>query len=192
MTKVAIVYHSGYGHTKRVAEFVAKGAEGVEGTTVSLITAPDAAENIDILNDADAIIFGSPTYMGGMSGPMATFKDATSKAWMSRVWENKIAAGFTNSGSYSGDKSQTLTQFVTLAMQLGMIWVGLELMPGNNSSKGSENDLNRIGSSTGLMTQANTDESAETAPPEADLKTAEHFGARVATVTAQWVRGKSN
>jgi multimeric flavodoxin WrbA len=70
-------------------------------------------------------------------------------------------------------------------MQHGMIWVGLGLMPGNNSSKGSVNDLNRLGSSTGSLTQSNTDQGAE-AIPASDLKTAEHLGRRVALVALQF------
>ncbi len=189
MSKVAIVYHSGYGHTKRVAEHIAKGAESVEGTTVHLLTAVEAAENIDLLDDADAIVFGSPTYMGSMAHQMAAFKDASAKPWSQGKWKGKVAAGFSNSGAYSGDKLNTLQQFVILAMQQGMIWVGLDLFPGHNSSKGSDEDLNRVGSWLGLSTQANTDESPETAPHASDLRTAEYFGARIATTTAQWLRG---
>jgi hypothetical protein len=67
----------------------------------------------------------------------------------------------------------------TLAMQHGMVWVGLGMMPGNNSSKGSIEDLNRLGSSTGLLTQSGVDQGAE-AIPASDLRTAEHFGRRIA------------
>ena len=88
----AIVYHSGYGHTKRMAEAVA------EGAAASLI-AIDAEGNIlehgwETLNAADAIIFGSPTYMGGPSWQFKKFADASSKPWFEEKWKNKIFGGF--------------------------------------------------------------------------------------------------
>lgn len=184
MASIAIVYHSGYGHTKAVAEAVQKGAAGVAGTTVHLISVTDADTNWDTLAKADAIIFGAPTYMGSASAPMKGFMDASSKVWFTMGWKDKIAAGFTCSGSQSGDKLSTLQQFVTFAMQHGMIWIGTGMMPGNNNSKGSVDDLNRIGSSTGLMVQANVDQGVE-GIPASDFKTGELLGARVAAFAAK-------
>ena len=179
MASVAIVYHSGYGHTKAVAEAVQKGAASVAGTTVHLISVVDADTNWDTLAKADAIIFGAPTYMGSASAPMKGFMDASSKVWFTMGWKDKIAAGFTCSASQSGDKLSTLNQFVTFAMQQGMIWIGTGMMPGNNNSKGSVEDLNRLGSATGLMVQANADQGVE-GIPDSDFKTGELLGARVA------------
>ena len=185
MTSVAVVYHSGYGHTAEVAKAVAHGANLVDGITAKLIRVEDVDKHWDDLDAADAIIFGAPTYMGSASAPFKAFMDASSKVWFKQGWKDKIAAGFTHSGSQGGDKYNTITQLFTLAMQHGMIWVGLGLMPGNNSSKGSINDLNRLGSSTGSLTQSNTDQGAE-AIPASDLKTAEHLGRRVALVALQF------
>jgi len=185
MTSVAVVYHSGYGHTAEVAKAVAHGANFVDGITAKLIRVEDVDKHWDDLDAADAIIFGAPTYMGSASAPFKAFMDASSKVWFKQGWKDKIAAGFTHSGSQGGDKYNTITQLFTLAMQHGMIWVGLGLMPGNNSSKGSVNDLNRLGSSTGSLTQSNTDQGAE-AIPASDLKTAEHLGRRVALVALQF------
>ena len=185
MTSVAVVYHSGYGHTAEVAKAVAHGANFVDGITAKLIRVEDVDKHWDDLDAADAIIFGAPTYMGSASAPFKAFMDASSKVWFKQGWKDKVAAGFTHSGSQGGDKYNTITQLFTLAMQHGMIWVGLGLMPGNNSSKGSVNDLNRLGSSTGSLTQSNTDQGAE-AIPASDLKTAEHLGRRVALVALQF------
>jgi len=179
MSKVAIVYHSGYGHTAEVAKAVARGAKEVADTEVQLIAVADADRHWDDLAAADAIIFGAPTYMGSVSAPFKAFMDASSKVWMTQGWKDKIAAGFTHSGSQGGDKYNSITQLFTLAMQHGMVWTGLGLLPGNNSSKGSNDDLNRLGSSTGLLTQSSVDQGAE-AIPASDLRTAEHFGRRVA------------
>jgi len=82
-----------------------------------------------------------------------------------------------------GDKLNTLVQLAVFAAQHGMIWVGQDLLPGNNNSKGSVNDLNRLGSFLGAMAQANADEGADVAPIQSDLLTAEHLGERVATIT---------
>lgn len=185
MSKVAVVYHSGYGHTAEVAKAVARGAAGIAGIDAQLISVTDIDQHWQDLDAADAIIFGAPTYMGSVSAPFKAFMDASSKVWFTQGWKDKIAAGFTHSGSQGGDKYNSITQIFTLAMQHGMIWTGLGLLPGNNSSKGSVNDLNRLGSSTGSLTQSNTDQGAE-AIPASDLKTAEHLGRRVALITLQF------
>ena len=185
MNTVAIVYHSGYGHTAEVAKAVARGAADIAGIEAKLVPVADIDRHWQDLDAADAIIFGAPTYMGGVSAPFKAFMDASSKVWFTQGWKDKIAAGFTHSGSQGGDKFNTVTQLFTFAMQHGMIWTGLGLLPGNNSSKGSVNDLNRLGSSTGSLTQSGVDQGAE-AIPESDLKTAEHLGRRVALVTLQF------
>lgn len=183
--RVAIVYHSGYGHTKVLAEAVARGAESVPGTQVSLIPVEEAQARAAEIDAADAIVFGAPTYMGSVSAQFKTFMDWTSKVWFAQGWKDKLAAGFTNSASQSGDKLNSLMQLAIFAMQHGMVWVGLDLLPGNNSSKGSTADLNRLGSSIGAMAQSNSDAPPSEAPIESDRKTAEHLGRRVATLAAR-------
>ncbi len=183
MTKVAVVYHSGYGHTAAVAAAVARGAGKVADVEVSLLNSDDAQQKWELLQAADAIIFGAPTYMGSASAQFKAFMDASSKAWFTRDWKDKVAAGFTVSASQSGDKLDTLIQLAVFAAQHGMIWVGNDLLPGNNHSQGSVNDLNRLGSFLGAMAQANSDQGADVAPIQSDLLTAEHLGERVATIT---------
>lgn len=122
---------------------------------------------------------------------MKQFMDAASKVWFAQGWKNKIAAGFTNSASWSGDKLSTLTQFAVFAAQLGMVWVGTGMMPGYNTSTSSPENVNRIGSSLGLMTQANADQGPDVAPPQSDRKTAELFGQRIAETAARWKAGAS-
>lgn len=179
MTRIAIVYHSGYGHTARQAEHVRQGAASVAGVEVSLVAVSEVAHHWDTLATADAIIFGTPTYMGSASAPFKDFMDQSSKAWAGQAWKDKLAAGFTNSASWSGDKLNTLVQLMVFANQHGMLWVSLGLMPGNNSSQGAISDLNRVGSFTGAMAQSNADQGPE-AMQESDLRTAEHLGRRVA------------
>lgn len=180
MSRVAVVYHSGYGHTKVQAEAVARGAAGVSDTKVALIPAEEAAARIAELDAADGIVFGTPTYMGSASAALKSFMEATSKVWAEQRWKDKVAAGFVNSGSQSGDKETVFQQLVAFAMQHGMIWVGLGLLPGNNSSTGSLDDLNRLGFSLGAAAQSNVDEGPDRGPTASDLRTAEHLGRRVA------------
>jgi NAD(P)H dehydrogenase (quinone) len=184
---ICVVYHSGYGHTAKVAEAVAAGvAEAGAKAQLCRIDAdgnlPDAvwAE----LDQADAIIFGTPTYMGGPSWQFKKFADASAKRWFGQTWLNKVAAGFTNSGSASGDKLATLYQLFTLAMQHSMIWVGFDKMPPQpkGTATPSLDDVNRIGSYSGLMTQSNN-ESPEIVPPKGDIESARLFGQRVARAT---------
>lgn len=187
---VAIVFHSGYGHTARQAEAVRHGAERVPGTSVLFLTSEEAQSRWDDLAKADAIIFGAPTYMGSVSGPFKSFMDSTSKVFVSGAWRDKIAAGFTNSASRSGDKEVTLLQFVVLAAQLGMHWVNLGVPAGNNQSTGSEDDLNRLGFWLGAAAQSNADQGPDLVPPASDLQTAEQLGERVAKVAQQMARGR--
>jgi len=188
MSFIAIVYHSGYGHTAKQAEGVARGALSVAGATAALVKVEDIDRHWADLEKADAIVFGSPTYMGSASAPFKAFMDASSKVWFSQGWKDKLAAGFTNSSSQSGDKLATLQQFAVFAAQHGMIWIGLGLMPGNNSSAGGIDDLNRLGSFLGAMAQSNADQGPEQGLTPADLKTAEHLGRRVAEATERWGR----
>ena len=191
-TQISIAYHSGYGHTKALAQAVASGARRVAGTQVHVIDVTTVTdEDWDKLHNSDSIIFGSPTYMGAVSGPFKIFMDQTSKIWMERGWQNKLAAGFTVSGSQAGDKFATLSQLATLAAQHGMLWVSLNQLPGNNSSTGSVNDLNRIGGSIGAMAQANTDQGGEIAPPASDRETAALLGARVAHLASVFRAGRA-
>ena len=187
MSNVAIVHHSGFGHTQVLAEAVAAGARAVPGERVSLIRVADAEARAAELDAADAIVFGSPTYMGSASAEFAKFKDWTSRRWMSGAWKNKIAAAFTGSASWNGDKQNTLMQLMTLAMQHGMVWVGLGLPPGNNSSKGSNDDLNRDGAYLGAMAQVNADLGVE-GISGSDLKTFEALGRRVAEAAGRWTQ----
>lgn len=197
MVKVAVVYHSRYGHTKKQAEAVARGAAQVAGVQADLVSVeelpgPDAQRQLtggkwSVLHAADAIIMGSPTYMGSVSAGLKEFMEHTSGLWLKQQWKDKLAAGFSNSGSWSGDKLNTLVDIALFAAQHGMIWVGLGLLPGNNTSKASPTDLNRVGASLGAMAQSNVDQGPDAAPPESDLKTAEQLGARVATAAKRWL-----
>jgi NAD(P)H dehydrogenase (quinone) len=174
MAKSVVVFHSGYGHTLRVAQSVAEGA-GAE------LLAIDANGDLTdaqwaSLDAADAIIMGSPTYMGMASWQFKKFADATSKKWFTSAWKDKVAGGFTCSASPSGDKLSTIQYFITLSMQQGMIWVG---QPTNN-----DGNINRLGSYSGVMAQCGPQD-PPTAIPQGDLDTAKAYGARVTEVATK-------
>ena len=189
--RVAVVYHSGYGHTAAQARAVERGARSVAGVTAQLIPVAEATEHWADLDRADAIIFGAPTYFGSASAEFKQFAEATVTVWADNLrWRNKLAAGFTNSKTMSGDKLNTLLSFVILAAQHGMQWVGLDLYPGWHTTTGSADELNRLGSWVGAMAQSNSDAGPDQAPSASDLATAEHLGRRVALLARQWARGR--
>ena len=181
MAKVAVVFHSGYGHNLRVAQEVAAGANAE-------LIAIDADGNLTeaqwaALGGADAIIFGSPTYMGNVSWQFKKFADASSKAWFTRAWQDKVFGGFTVSASLNGDKQSTLSYLTTLAAQHGGLWVSLGLPP-SNATASSRADVNNLGGSVGVLVQCASDAGAD-AIPSGDLATAKAYGARVASIAAK-------
>ena len=191
--KVCVVYHSGFGHTAKQAAAVAAGVRDCADTECIEVPVGDL-ESADApaweqLDEADAIIFGCPTYMASLSAGLKKFFEATSGRWFEQKWADKLAAGFTNSGSQNGDKQNTLVDIATFAAQHGMVWINLNLLPGNNNSQGSPEDLNRLGSSLGAMAQSNIDQDADTVPPKSDLATATQLGRRVAECAHRWARG---
>jgi NAD(P)H dehydrogenase (quinone) len=177
MTRVVVAFHSGYGHTRKVAEAIHAGAASVAGVDAMLLDVGQLGEaQWRELAGADAIVFGAPTYMGGPSAEFKKFADASAKVWFSQGWKDKIAGGFTCSLNMSGDKYQTLSYFVTLAMQHGMIWVGLGMLP---EQVGHPEAQNRLGSYLGVMAQADN-LPPDRSPPQGDLDTGRSYGRRIA------------
>ena len=179
---IVVVFHSGYGHTKRQAEAVAKGANA---TLVEISSEGEISEEQwTLLDDAGAIVFGTPTYMGMASWQFKKFADASSKAWFEQKWQDKIFGGFTNSGSLNGDKQATMNYLFTLAMQHGGVWVGLGILPANTLAA-TRNDVNNLGASIGAYMQSPTDAGAEEIP-QGDVDTAVLYGERIAKTLARW------
>ncbi len=188
MTNIAIVFYSGYGHTAKQAQAVHKGAASHPGAQAELYQIDThgelAPEAWDAIGRADAIIYGSPTYMGGAAWQFKKFADATSKPWFTQTWKDKIAAGFTNSASVNGDKYSTIQYFWTLSQQHGQIWVGTGLLPANTKAHGPA-DVNWTAGSGGALAISPADASPEEAPRAGDLETARLLGTRVAEITAR-------
>jgi NAD(P)H dehydrogenase (quinone) len=189
MSTVAIVYHSGYGHTEVIAKAVAEGVQR-GGGTVNLVKLESAEQDfapaLAAVAAADAVILGSPTYMGDVSVPMRAFMVASSKAWFTQAWKDKLAAGFTVGSSFGGNKDNTLTAMWVLAMQHGMIWAG-PAVPGaqiNRNQDAGAAHANRIGSSLGVIAQAEN-AAPDTTPPEGDREFARLLGERIAKLSAK-------
>lgn len=184
IAKVSIIYFSGAGHTAKLAEAIEKGAASVASVKTHLISISEKDivngryknDNIiSTLDASDAIIFGSPTYMGGPAAQFKAFADATVNSWFAQKWRDKLAAGFTVSGTPSGDKFSTLQYFHTLAMEHGMIWISLGEMPMQT------NGVNRLGSWGGAMAQDAANEINND-----DKFTGELLGKRVANLALQF------
>ncbi len=183
MSKVGIVYFSGYGHTRKQAEAVQAGAASVAGAEVSLFAITEDGNLPDggweQLAAQDAIIYGSPTYMGGPAWQFKKFADESSKPWFGSAWKDKIAGGFTNSASINGDKFSTINYFFTLSQQHGQIWVGTGLLPANKKENGPD-DVNWTAGFAGALAISPADASPEEAPRTGDLETAKLLGQRIA------------
>jgi NAD(P)H dehydrogenase (quinone) len=192
---VVIIYDSGsrgnppvYGRTRVLAEAIAKGVVGSEGTSVTIIPVAERANYWDELDAADVIVFGCPTYMGSGSAALKAFMEETLQhQFLEQRWKDKLAAGFTNSAGMSGDKLLTLQQLAGFAAQHGMLWVPLGELPGWQTSSGSADDVNRLSSFLGLMAQSNADQGPNLVPPASDRETAERFGRRIGEVALRWV-----
>lgn len=197
MATIAIVYHSQYGHTKVLAEAMLKGVEataGAKGVLISTTELPNPGADRALggrwaeLNAADAILFGTPTYMGSVSAEFKRFMEASSGIWYGQGWSGKLAGGFTNSGNLSGDKLNTLLQLVVFAGQHSMIWVPPSQMP-SHYTPGDTKHINRLGSFLGLMAQSDQ-ASPEQTPPAGDRLSAEMYGASMAKAALRWVKNK--
>jgi NAD(P)H dehydrogenase (quinone) len=200
--KILIVFYSRYGNTARLAEGIANGARKVEGAEVMMRkvneTAPAQIISKDEkwqqahdemaqkyqsptmaeLEEADAIIFGSPTRYGNMSAELKLFIDTTGPLWAQGKLIGKVAAVFcTNSTAHSGKESTLLSMMIPL-FHHGMIVVGIPQNIAQTATAGSY-----------YGATATCGASGERHPTADDLAVAEALGQRVAEVTRQLLRG---
>jgi NAD(P)H dehydrogenase (quinone) len=192
MTKVAVVYHSGYGHTEVLAHKAAQGVRdgGADAVLIALDGQHDLSAVVDRVSEADAVIFGSPTYMGDVSAAFKAFAEASSRALGQGAWKDKLAAGFTVSHSFAGDKGRTIESMATLAAQHGMVWVSLGVPPpAVTAAERGPATLNRVGGFLGALAQADNGP-ADITPPEGDRETVRLLGERVALAAGRWSRGQ--
>lgn len=179
---IVIIYHSGYGHTKIVAEHIADGVRTIT-SEVRLLSTEEALANWETLHQASALVFGSPTYMGSVSSEFKKFMEATGRFWYQQKWRNKLAAGFTNSSTLNGDKLMVLQQLAVFAAQHGMLWISTGILPEFENDV-QKDEPNGMGSYLGLMTLSDN-ATTEVHTPKG-LGTAVLFGARIAQIAQQF------
>lgn len=190
MKQITIVYFSGSGSTRLMAQSVLEGVNSVEDIQASVI----ALEGRDIIEGryknesvhatlagSDAIIFGTPTYMGGPSAQFKAFADSSAGIWFRQGWKDKVAGGFTISGSPSGDKLLTLEYLSIFAAQHGMIWITSDVFPSHYLGK--TDGHNRLGASVGVMGHNETPQGQEPQLHSGDAATARAYGKRIAQFT---------
>ncbi len=192
MAIVSIIYFSGTGHNHLMAEAVASGAKQVAGAEVNLLritgdqikdgrwSNDDYAEK---LAKSDAIIFGAPTYMGGAASQFKAFADWTGGVWFKQGWKDKIAGGFSHSGTPSGDKVVTLQYMFALSCQHGMIWVSNGEFP--SMYLGKTDGVNRLGGFSGAMGAGGAAQGQPAAIDSGDKLTAELYGKRISEFAAK-------
>jgi len=181
MPKVAIIYFSETDTTHKLAMAVGEGCASIANTCVVQyrIVGSDIAEGrfrnlgaLELVDDANAVLFGSPTYMGGPAAQFKAFADATSERWESQQWSGKLAAGFTAGSSPNGDQLATVQYFSILAAQQGMLWAGLDI-----ADEHEERGLDPLGCQLGLTAHCPTSDVHNDY-----VRTAHYLGARVATL----------
>ena len=182
LIKIAVIYFTKTDVTGKLAKAIIAGATSQAGVSI-LEHRIDGKEIIEgrfqnkelfhELKQCSAIIFGTPTYMGGVSAQFKSFADATSELWCEQEWSDKVTAGFTSGSAYNGDQTGTLQYLATLASQHGMFWVGLSSAYGYK-----DRNINRLGCQLGVVA-----ESSNGLVNEIDIKTAKYLGKRVAKLT---------
>jgi len=202
MAKVLVLYYSTYGHVETLAEAVAEGARSVPGTAVTLKRVPElmppevarqAGAKLDQkapianpleLADYDAIIVGTPTRYGRMSGQMANFLDQTGALWLQGKLNGKVGSAFSSTASQHGGQETTLFSIITNLFHLGLVVVGLPY---------SAQGLLRLDEITGGTPYGATTIAGgkgERQPSANELELARFQGRHVAEITAALLRGR--
>ncbi|MCF8469752.1 MAG: NAD(P)H:quinone oxidoreductase [Parvibaculum sp.] len=196
-TKILVLYHSSYGHIETLAKAVAEGAASQANTEVTVKRVPEtmpeelmtqAGMKVDQtapvaapheLADYDAVIFGTPTRFGNMSGQMRSFLDQTGGLWQKGALTGKPGSVFTSTGTGGGNET-TITSFHSTLLHHGMVIVGLPYAVGTELFDIS--DI-RGGSPYGASTIAGGDGSRQ--PSGKELSLARKQGAHVAAIAAK-------
>lgn len=196
MAKILVLYYSMYGHVETMAKAVAEGASGVSGAEVTVKRVPETmdAERFaqvggktqqeapeatpDELPQYDAILFGTPTRFGNMSGQMRTFLDRTGSLWASGALYGKLASVFTSTGT-GGGQEQTITSTWTTLAHHGMVLVPI----GYGTKEMFDISQVRGGTPYGASTYAGGDGSRQ--PTAEELNIARFQGKHVAQLAVK-------
>jgi NAD(P)H dehydrogenase (quinone) len=167
---VLVAYHSGTGHTEKLARGVVEGAKSLAGTTV--VMKPVEQVTAEDLFAADALVLGSPVYWANMAGPVKTFIDNWQfkfGVWPELKLKNKVGAAFATGGQISSGKELTMLSILAAMLENRMIVV----------------------SGGGAFGASATTEGESPGIDEKELAAAKELGRRVAEVTHVVVRGRS-
>ena len=180
---ISVVYHSGQGHTRQIAEILAENLQS-EFSQVHLINVDGVKDKFDLLHQSDTIVFGCPTYFGNISAGFKQLMEMTGGFWYNQNWKDKLATAFTVSSTRSGDKLNTLISLSLFAAQHSMQWISQGIMPRfcNNEQTDGQN---RIGSYLGLMIQADNAQELND-PHPGDILSTELFAKRILDVTLKF------
>jgi len=205
--KVQIVFYSMYGHIYKMAQAVAEGAQSVKGVEVEILRVAELVPD-DILEksgakaaqknfahipvikpaqleEADAVIFGTPTRFGNMCAQMRNFLDQLGGLWMKNALVGKVGSVFASTGTQHGGQETTITSFHTTLFHLGFIVVGVPY-----AEKGLTNmDEITGGTPYGATTMAGNDGKRQ--PSENELNIARHQGTHVAQIALELKRGRN-
>jgi NAD(P)H dehydrogenase (quinone) len=197
MAKILVLYYSMYGHVERMAQAEAEGAREVAGTEVVVKRVPElmpeevlrkSGAKLDQpapmaspqeLGDYHAIIFGTPTRYGNMTGQMRNFLDQTGALWQSGALVGKVGSVFTSSATQHGGQESTLLTFHPTLLHLGMIVVGL---PYSDQTQMGIDEI-KGGSPYGASTIAGA--KGERHPSEQELGMARFQGRHVAGIAVR-------
>ncbi|MFT3742370.1 MAG: NAD(P)H:quinone oxidoreductase [Gammaproteobacteria bacterium] len=142
MKNILVLYYSRFGATAKMAEYIGRGVEMVEGMTAKIRTVPAVSTTIEAtaptippagalyatledLQNCAGLAVGSPTRYGNMAAAMKYFWDGTSSLWLSGALANKPAAVFTSTSSLHGGQEATLLSMALPLMHHGMVMVGI-------------------------------------------------------------------
>ena len=118
--KILVLYFSKGGNTRKLAEAVAQGVDGLDGVEAVLKTCEQVSKD-DFLG-AKGIVAGSPVYFGGMAAELKLVFDGFVST--RRKMEGKVGAAFTTSGDATGGKETTLMGILQAFMIYGMVVTG--------------------------------------------------------------------
>jgi NAD(P)H dehydrogenase (quinone) len=203
MSKLLVLYHSIHGHIEQLAQSVADGAREYAGTDVIIKRVPETLDpevlqkigakvdqktpvaSIEELANYDAIIFGTPTRFGNMTGQMRMFLDRAGVLWQEGALVGKIGSVFTSSATQHGGQESTILTFHPTLLHLGMIIVGL---PYTAKAQMGIKEVNG-GSPYGTSTITGSD--GKRWPSETELGLARFQGRHVAEIASSLAAGKT-
>ena len=142
MTQILILYYSTSGHTEKMAQYIARGVESVNGAEAILRTVPPVSTStqatdppipdagapyatLEDLERCDGLALGSPAYFGSMAAPLKHFWDSTSPLWLKGTLINKAASVFTTASTMHGGQEMALINMMVPLLHHGMAILGL-------------------------------------------------------------------